>query len=394
MTAETSAPGIKEAIVKYLPELVRLRQDLHRHPELGFEESRTAGLIAGQLEAMGIKVHTGWATTGVVGVLKGAGTGRTIALRADMDALATQEKSGLPYASINAGIMHSCGHDGHVAMMLGAARYLSETGGFSGRVLFIFQPAEEGGGGGRIMVEDGLLEKFGVDAVYGLHNRSGMAAGHMSTRTGPIMAATDNFDITIIGRGTHAALPHTGIDPVLAASEAVGALQGILSREIRALDSAVISVTQFHAGSAYNVIPDEAILSGCTRYNQPDDGQRIRKAMERVVSGVTKARGCSYRFDYTPGYPPLINSPRETAITVKAAENTVGAARVDPDTSPMMASEDFAFMAQRVPGSYIFLGNGEQTMSHRSDYDFNDDIIPVGVEYWVRLVQQELGGGR
>jgi hippurate hydrolase len=382
---------MKNTIQTYLPELISIRQDLHKHPELGFEEVRTSGIVAGKLQEWGIEVHTGWATTGVVGVIsKGTGS-RTIALRADMDALAMTEKSGLPYSSVNEGIMHSCGHDGHVTMLLGAARYLAGEADFDGTVVLIFQPAEEGGGGGRIMTEGGLFEEFGVDAVYGLHNRSGLEAGCISTRTGGIMAATDNFDITITGRGTHAALPHTGTDPIPAASELALALGGIIPREIRASDSAVLSITRILSGTAYNIIPDDARLSGCTRYNDPEVGRQLRESMERTISGVAAARGCTWEFEYTPGYPVLENAAAETQRTVRAAEATVGMINVDADTRPMMASEDFAFMARQVPGSYIFLGNGEHTMSHRSDYDFNDRIIALGVEYWVNLVYEELG---
>lgn len=385
---------MQNKITSYISDLVALRHDLHKHPELGFEEKRTSELVADYLDRQGIEVHTGWARTGVVGVLRKGDSGRTVALRADMDALPVQEKSDLVYRSVNEGVMHACGHDGHIAMLLGAARYLAESGDFDGTVVFIFQPAEEGGGGGRLMVEEGIIEKFGIQAAYGMHNRSGLEAGAISTRTGPIMAATDNFEITVHGKGTHAALPHTGVDPIVTASELVTSLQAVVAREIEAIDSAVLSITQFTSGTTFNVIPDNALLRGCTRYQSAETGELLKETLERITAGVCAAHNSSYTFEYMPGYPPTINTHAETDAAVRAAKKTVGAQKVDENCSPLMASEDFSYFLEKIPGCYIFLGNGTHTLSHRSDFDFNDDILPVGITYWVSLVEQELGEGR
>jgi hippurate hydrolase len=375
-----------------MPELTDLRRDLHMHPELGYEEERTSGVIVRELTRYGIKVHTGWARTGVVAVLARGGSSKTLALRADMDALPVKEKSDRHYRSVNEGVMHACGHDGHMAMLIGAARYLAERGNFDGKVVFVFQPAEEGGGGGQLMVEEGLIEEFGIQSVYGLHNRSGLETGFIGTRTGPIMAATDNFEITVLGEGTHAALPHTGIDPIIAACELVSTLQTAVTREIEALDSVVLSVTQFISGTAYNIIPDEALIRGCTRYQSPQTGSALKNAMERITAGVCAAHNARYRFTYMPGYPPVVNTETETGSAVKAAVRAAGAERVDGNCTPLMGSEDFSYFLEKVPGCYVFLGNGLHTDSHSSDYDFNDEAMPAGIAYWVSLVEQELKG--
>ncbi len=384
---------MEKLIASYLPELVALRRDLHQHPELGFEERRTSGIIAKLLESYGIEVHTGWAGTGVVGVLENGSSGDSIAIRADMDALALEETSEREHRSVNDGVMHACGHDGHVAMLMGAARYLSETRKFDGKVVFLFQPAEEGGGGGRLMVQEGVIEKYNIQAAYSMHNRSSLEAGYFATRSGILMAATDNFEIVIHGMGAHAALPHTGIDPILTASNLVTALQSVVSREIPALDSTVLSVTQFISGTAFNIIPGEATLRGCTRYQDVATGILLREAMERTTAGICAAHGADYTFKYMPGYPPLFNSPEQTMAAIKAATDVAGKDKVDPGTEPIMASEDFSYFLEKVPGCYIFLGNGADTANHHPDYDFNDEIIPVGVAYWVKLVEQELAPG-
>lgn len=386
---------MKKTIESYLPELIAIRHDFHQHPELGFEENRTSGVIVRTLEKYGIDVHTGWAGTGVVGVLRRGDSERTVALRADMDALPVQERPELSYRSVNEGVMHACGHDGHMAMLLGAARYLAEKGSFDGTVIFIFQPAEEGGGGGRLMVEEGIIEKFGIQAAFGMHNRSGLDAGSITTRTGPIMAATDNFEIIVHGEGTHAALPHTGVDPIVTASELVTSLQTAVTREIRALDGVVLSVTQFVSGTTFNVIPDDAILRGCTRYQSAETGDLLKEAMKRITAGVCAAHKARYTFRYMPGYPPTVNTPAETEDAVRAATKAVGANKVDGNCSPLMASEDFSYFLDQIPGCYIFLGNGTHTRSHRSDFDFNDGIITAGVAYWVHLAEHVLrdGGG-
>jgi hippurate hydrolase len=384
---------MEKLIASYVPDLVALRRDLHQHPELGFEERRTSGIIAKLLESYGIEVHTGWAGTGVVGVLENGSSGDSIAIRADMDALALEETHDRAHRSVNDGVMHACGHDGHVAMLVGAARYLAETRKFDGKVVFLFQPAEEGGGGGRLMVQEGVIEKYNIQAAYSMHNRSSLDAGYFATRSGILMAATDNFEIVIHGEGAHAALPHTGIDPILTASNLVTALQSVVSREIPALDSTVLSVTQFISGTAFNIIPGEATLRGCTRYQDIETGILLREAMERTTSGICAAHGADYTFNYMPGYPPLYNSPEQTVAAIKAATDVAGKDKVDPGTEPIMASEDFSYFLEKVPGCYIFLGNGADTANHHPDYDFNDEIIPVGVAYWVKLVEQELAPG-
>lgn len=383
---------MKSTIESYLPDLIALRRDLHRHPELGFKERRTAGIIAETLRGHGLEVHTDLAGTGIAGVLRSGNGSRTIALRADMDALPVQEREDREYRSLTDGVMHACGHDGHMAMLLGAARYLAQTRTFNGTVVFLFQPAEEGGGGGRLMVEEGVVEKFGIQAVYGLHNRSGLETGKFATRTGPIMAATDNFEITIHGVGTHAALPYSGIDPIVTGAQLVNTMQTIVSREIPALDSVVISITEFSSGTTYNVIPDDAVLRGCTRYQNPGTSAELESAMERVTAGICAAHGASYTFRYMPGYPPTVNTPTETRLAVKAAVQVAGSSEVDADCPPMIASEDFSYFLQKVPGCYAFIGNGTPEMIHHSDYDFNDDIIPIGIRYWCAIVEEEMGG--
>jgi hippurate hydrolase len=383
---------MNKLIASYLPELTALRRDLHRHPELGYEEKRTSGIIARLLESYGIEVQTGWARTGVVGVLENGKSSGTIALRADMDALAVEETADREHRSVNDGVMHACGHDGHITMLLGAARYLSETRNFDGKAVFVFQPAEEGGGGGRSMVEAGIIERFDIQSAYSMHNRSSLEAGSFATRPGILMAATDNFEIVIQGVGGHAAIPHIGKDPIVAASNLVLALQSVVSRGICALESTVLSITQFLSGTAFNVIPGEAVLRGCTRYQDVETGIALRDAMERTIAGTCKAHGVRYSFNYMPGYPPLINSDEQTRTAVRAAIEVAGEDRVSGDAEPIMASEDFSYFLEKVPGCYMFLGNGTDSANHNADYDFNDDIIPAGVAYWVKLVENELPG--
>jgi len=384
---------MREIIQSYLDDLVTFRRDLHKHPELGFEETRTSDIIAGRLESFGLAVERGLGKTGLVGVLKSGSSESSIALRADMDALPIQEETDFEYRSVNDGKMHACGHDGHVVMLLGAARYLAETRNFNGTAYFIFQPAEEGGAGAKAMIEDGLFENFPTQAVFGMHNRSGLEEGKFATRTGIIMAATDNFEITVMGRGTHAAMPHTGIDPVVTASQVVTALQTVVSRTVKPIDNSVISVTCFHAGTAYNVIPDNAVLKGCIRTQTPEVRDQVRTGIDRVLSGICAAHGAEYEFTFLPGYLVTVNTEEETQTAIAAAVQVVGEENVDQDTQPLMASEDFSCYLEKVPGSYMFIGNGAGEggpVSHRSDYDFNDQIIPSGVEYWVRLVENQL----
>lgn len=382
-----------DLIESYRDELTAIRRDIHMHPELAYEETRTADVVAEQLESFGIEIHRGLATTGVVGTLKAGTANKSIALRADMDALPIQESNDFGHKSVHDMKMHACGHDGHTTMLLGAAKYLSETRDFDGIVHFIFQPAEEGAGGARVMIEEGLFDKFPITAVYGMHNWPGLAVGKFAMRSGPIMAAADTFDIVLTGHGTHAAMPHTGIDPVPIGAQIVTALQTLVSRTADPLDSAVLSVTQFQAGDAYNVIPETATLRGGVRTLRVDTRKRMEADMERVVSGICDAHGAHYDFTYTRGYPPTVNAEEETENAAAAAIDVVGADNVQTDIAPVMGSEDFAYMLQEKPGCYIFIGNGDgegTCMVHNPGYDFNDEVLPIGARYWSRLVETQL----
>jgi hippurate hydrolase len=366
------------------------RREIHSYPELCFEEKRTADLVAEKLKSFGIEVHRGLATTGVVGTLKAGTSTRAIGLRADMDALPMGEDNTFGYKSLNAGRMHACGHDGHTAMLLGAAKYLAETRNFDGTVHFIFQPAEEGGGGGRVMVEEGLFDRFPVEAVYGMHNWPGIEAGRFSVRPGPMMASADQFDLTIRGLGTHGAMPHRGVDPVVCAAQIVTALQTIASRETNPLDAVVISITQIHAGEAYNVIPNECVMRGTVRAFEPKIRDGLPAAIERIAGGIAKAMGCEAALHYKHGYPPLVNTAPEVRVAAAAMAEVAGADRVTTDGIATMGSEDFAFMLEAKPGAYVFIGNGTTASLHNPKYDFNDDILPVGASYWATLVEQSL----
>lgn len=376
-------------------ELTEIRHDIHSHPEIAFDEFRTSDIVAEKLGAWGIEVHRGLARTGVVGTLRAGTSNRAIGLRADMDALPIQEANQFDHRSVNDGKMHACGHDGHTTMLLGAAKVLAESRNFDGVVHFIFQPAEENEGGGRVMIEDGLFDLFPAEQVYGMHNMPGIPAGSFAMRPGPIMAAFDSFDITLRGRGTHAAMPHLGIDPVVIAAEMVTALQTVVSRTVNPIENAVLSVTQFHGGDAYNVVPDAVKLSGCTRSFLPHIQDQIERNMGRIISGLAAAHGATVDFDYRRGYPPTINTEEGIAAASAAAIDVAGADNVVTDTPPLMGSEDFAFMLQERPGSYIFIGNGDgegdgSCMVHNPGYDFNDKITTTGVQYWTRLVEREL----
>jgi amidohydrolase len=373
-------------------ELTAWRRDIHQHPETAFEEHRTSDMVAGRLESFGIQVHRGIAETGVVGTLKLGSGRRAIGLRADMDALPMQELNQFEHRSIHAGKMHACGHDGHVTILLGAARILAAEGGFDGTVHFVFQPAEEGGGGGRRMVEEGLFEKFPVESVYGLHNLPGLPAGQFATRPGPIMAAADELDILVRGTGGHAAMPHRAADPILATAHIVTALQSIVARNTDPLESAVVSITMFHGGEVSNVIPDRAKLSGSVRTFKPEIQDRVIADIGRIARHTAQAFNCVAEVDYRRGYPPTINSKKEAefacCVAAKVAEKVV------PDIPPIMGSEDFSYMLQARPGCFMFIGNGDGPvggcMVHNPNYDFNDAILPVGVRYWVELVRAAL----
>ena len=375
-------------------EMTEWRRDIHQHPELKFEENRTSDLVAAKLEEFGIEIHRGLAKTGVVGTIRN-GDGPSIGLRADMDALPLEEKNTFKHASSNPGKMHACGHDGHTAMLLGAAKHLAASKNFKGTVNLIFQPAEEGGGGGELMIKEGLFEMFPVDSVYGLHNWPGMPAGTFGVGSGPIMAAADMFDLTINGRGGHAALPDQCIDPIVVASQVVSALQTITSRNTHPVDSVVISVTQIHAGDAYNVIPDSVRMHGTVRTFQTETRAKIPSSMLRVAEGVCAAYGTTCELNYMSGYPTTINSVPETEISAKAVVDLVGEDKIILNPTPSMGAEDFSYMLEARPGCYVWLGIGPGKgeagcMLHSSRYDFNDDVLPTGASYWVKLVENEL----
>jgi hippurate hydrolase len=373
--------------------LVALRRDIHAHPETAFEEQRTSALVVEALSAAGIEVHRGLAGTGVVGVLRSGTRDRAIGLRADMDALPIHEQNPFPHRSHFDGKMHACGHDGHTAMLLGAAEYLAATGNFDGTVYFIFQPAEEGEGGARAMIEDGLFERFPMQAVFGMHNWPGLPAGQFAIMPGPMMASADQFDIVIKGHGAHAAMPHQGADPVAAGSALAQALQTIVSRTLDPLDAAVLSVTRFHAGEAYNVIPDHATLGGTVRAFRPEVQDRVEAAMERICGGIGAAFGVQVSLDYRRGYPATINTAAEAEICRHVAAGLVGKEAVRSDLRPSMGAEDFSFMLLEKPGCYVWLGNGlgeGGCMLHNPHYDFNDEVLVLGASYWARLAEHLL----
>jgi amidohydrolase len=382
----------------FIPEDTRLRmqewrRDLHAHPELGFEEARTSELVASQLEAFGIEVHRGIGKTGVVGVLRKGSSARSIGLRADMDALPIQEANGFAHRSRHDGRMHACGHDGHTAMLLGAAMHLAATRKFDGTVNFIFQPAEEGIGGARAMIDDGLFRRFPCESIFGMHNRPGMAVGRFTVRSGPMMAGGAFFDIEVTGRGSHGARPDSGIDPVLAASHIVTALQSIVSRNVRPVETAVLSVTQFHAGDAYNVIPQSARLAGTVRAFSGEVMELIGRSLARVAESVAAGFGASARTDFRPIFEPLVNDPAEADFAASVCAELVGAANVRRDPPLIMASEDFSCMLAEVPGCYINIGNGDGEGAcevHNPSYDFNDAALPLGAAFFVRAVEKKL----
>jgi hippurate hydrolase len=385
--------GIIERLQATQDEAVAWRRDIHAHPETAFEELRTSTLISDKLESFGIEVHRGLAKTGLVGRLTAGGGNRAIGLRADMDALPIAEKNEFEHRSRHEGRMHACGHDGHVAMLLAAARHLAETRAFCGTVYFIFQPAEEHEGGGRLMVEEGLFDKFPVESVYGMHNMPGMDSGTFSIRAGPVMAARDTFEITVKGRGHHAAMPHQGVDPVIVAAQIVGVLQTIVSRSTDPLDALVVSVTQIHSGNSWNAVPDDAVLRGTTRSLRSEVQHGLESAIRRAAEGVAAAHGASINLHYEYGYPPTVNSAAEAELAAAAAVATVGASNVKRHLNPAMGAEDFAFMLQKRPGCYVWIGNGVgdgSCLLHNSHYDFNDGILAVGASYWVNLVQSIL----
>jgi amidohydrolase len=377
-------------------QIAEWRQDLHAHPELLYDVHRTAGTVADKLRTFGCdEVVTGIGRTGVVGVIRGHrgeanGARRTIGLRADMDALPIMEETKLPYQSTIAGKMHACGHDGHTAMLLGAAKYLAETRNFAGTAVLIFQPAEEGGGGGRAMVEDGLLDSFSVQEVFGMHNTPGLPVGQFAIRQGPIMASADRLRIEIEGHGAHAAKPHLGIDPILVGAQIVNQIQTVVSRNTDPLDAAVVSITLFQAGNTDNVIPQTALLRGTARSLSAEVRDMLERRLYEIVEGTARVYGATAKLTYLRDYPVTINHEQQTAFAAAVATDIVGSDRVETDTRPMMGAEDFSFMLNERPGSYIFVGNGSSAGLHHPAYDFNDNAIPVGTSYWVRLVETAL----
>ncbi|WP_375461161.1 M20 aminoacylase family protein [uncultured Enterovirga sp.] len=372
-------------------EVTAWRRDMHAHPELLFEVHRTAGLVADKLRAFGCdEVVTGLGRTGVVGVIRGrrGGGGKVVGLRADMDALPIEEATNAPYKSENPGLMHACGHDGHTAMLLGAAKYLAETRNFDGTAVMIFQPAEEGGGGGLEMVKDGLMERFGVQEVYGMHNWPGMPVGEFAIRPGPIMAAADRFTITVEGKGGHAAHPDQCIDTLLAASQIVVALQSIVARNTDPLHSAVLSVCSFKAGETYNVISQNATLLGTVRTLLPETQDLIESRITTVVESTAAAYGATATVDYRRGYPITFNHPEQTDFMAGVAR-AVGAG-VTTDIPPQMGAEDFSYMLEERPGAYIFIGNGDSALCHHPAYDFDDSAIPFGVSFWAKIIEDRM----
>ncbi|MAI54736.1 MAG: peptidase M20 [Gammaproteobacteria bacterium TMED95] len=380
-------------IVTQSAELTDWRRHIHAHPELAFEETQTAAFVAEKLRSFGIDVVEGIAGTGVVGTLQRGGGNRSIGLRADLDALPIVEANDFEHRSTQPGVMHACGHDGHTTMLLGAAAYLAASDTFSGTVHFIFQPAEENEGGARAMVEAGLFEQFPMEAVYGMHNIPGIPVGEFAVKPGPMMAAFDIFDITVRGRGGHAAIPQQTVDPVLIGTKIVEALQTLVAREINPQEPAVLSVTQFHGGDAYNVIPDQVSISGCTRCFSTRVQAQFEQSIERVACGIASGFGAEIEFSYERRYPPTVNSPTETESAAEAAIAVSGATAVNRAPKPSMGSEDFAYMLQEKPGCYIWIGNGDgegSCMIHNPGYDFNDEILPIGASYWSALVAQLL----
>jgi amidohydrolase len=384
-------------IADFHAEMAEWRHRIHAHPETAYEEYETAELVSQLLQSFGISVECGIARTGVIGTLNGSvPSDRAIALRADMDALPIEEQNDFLHVSQDRGRMHACGHDGHTAMLLGAAKHLAETRNFAGTIHFIFQPAEENEGGARLMIEEGVLGKYPVDAVFGMHNWPGLPVGQFAIQPGPMMAAFDIFEIEIKGRGAHAAMPHLAVDPIAAAAQVVNGLQTIVSRNTHPLEGAVVSVTQIHGGDTWNVIPEAVVLRGTTRSFSPMVRDQLEPAIRRIAEGTCRACGAEMLLKYERRYPPTINSRKETELAATAAASLVGNGNVKRDMLPSMAAEDFAWFLEKKPGAYIWIGNGSADnggMLHSPHYDFNDAILPLGASYWVRLAESILSKG-
>ncbi|MBR0644062.1 M20 aminoacylase family protein [Plastoroseomonas hellenica] len=388
---------VHNRIADLLPDMTEWRRDIHANPELGFEEHRTSAIVAEKLESWGIEVHRGIAGTGVVGVLRNGTSDKGIGLRADMDCLPMTETNGLPHASTVPGRMHACGHDGHTATLLGAAKYLAESRNFDGVVHFIFQPAEEGGGGGRVMVEEGLFDRFPCDSVFALHNDPALKVGEASVVAGTVLAASDRFWITVDGVGGHASRPHQCVDPLFVGSQIVVALQSLVARAVDPLRSAVVSVTQFHAGSAMNVIAETAELRGTVRTLLPEERDLVEAGMTRIVEGIASAHGATATIRYQRGYPPTMNDAAQTERAALAAARVLGERHVIRERPPMMGAEDFSYMLLQRPGCFVRLGQAGADKGgvpvHNPKYDFNDDILPLGASFFASIVEQELPRG-
>jgi len=375
--------------------MVTWRHHIHKHPELSFKEELTSDYIASVLEANDIEMHRGLAVTGIVATIHGKKEGRVIGLRADMDALPIQEKNDFSHKSVHDGKMHACGHDGHSTMLLGAAVHLKENNNFSGTVHFIFQPAEEGGGGGRVMVEEGIFEKFPCEAVYGMHNWPGMAEGQFAVHDTAVMAANETLKISIKGKGGHAAMPDQCVDPVVIGAQIITALQSVVSRNVAPLDSAVVSITMVDAGFVSNVIPNDMNLTGSLRYFSTEVGIEVKAKIKKIVEGLSHSMGATATFSSTPNYPATVNTPKHAELCANAAAEVVGSQNVLRNEKPSMGSEDFSFLLNASEGAYIWIGNGlvpedgpeGGCMLHNTEYDFNDEILPLGSSYWVQLVQ-------
>ncbi len=376
-------------IADYAKDMTAWRQHLHTIPELSFDCPKTAAFIKERLQEFGVdEIHEGIAKTGIVAIINGTGAGSTIGLRADFDALPIEEETGVAYASTHPGKMHACGHDGHTAMLLGAAKYMAETRNFAGRVALIFQPAEEDGGGAQVMCQEGMMDRFDIAQVYGIHNMPGLETGTFSTTPGPIMAAVDSFTIHIKGRGGHGAMPHETADPVVAACGIVQAIQTISSRNVHSAQEKVISVTQIHTGSASNIIPDTAMVNGTVRTFDKDVQALIEKRMNEIVQGQAASYGVTAELDYEEGYPSTHNAPEQTEFAARVAREVAGETRVDTEFGKVAGAEDFAYMLEERPGAYLFLGAGEGAGLHHPKFNFNDEIAPVGASFFARLVEQ------
>ncbi len=390
-----------DPIVKFTAELQQIRRDIHAHPELSYQEQRTADVVAQKLTEWGIPIIRGLGVTGVVGVIKRGTSKRAVGLRADMDALPMQEVNTFAHTSQHPGKMHACGHDGHTAMLLGAAHYLAQHGTFDGTVYVIFQPAEEGGAGAQRMIDDGLFEQCPMEAIFGMHNWPGYPQGTFGVKHGPMMASSNEFEVVINGKGAHAAQPHKGIDPIMVAVQIAQSWQTIVSRNVSPVDSAVLSVTQIHSGSATNVIPDQATLIGTVRTFKTEVLDMIESKMKRIAEHTAEAFGANLTFRFRRNYPALINHPKETVLCAEVLRSIVGEQNVNTNIEPTMGAEDFAFMLKAKAGCYVFIGNGDGDHRehghglgpcnlHNASYDFNDELLPLGATYWVRLAEHFL----